>query len=73
MTADYHYETTPKIDYGAYLIATLANWEKYHLIEGQANLYFNNTYIGKTILDPVNLSDTLEISLAAIPKCWRRE
>ena len=66
--ADYHYETAPKMDRGAYLIATLTNWEKYHLIEGQANLYFKNTYIGKTILDPLNLSDTLEISLGRDPE-----
>lgn len=66
--ADYRYETTPKLDKGAYLIATLTNWEKYHLIEGQANLYFNNTFIGKTILDPLNLSDTLEISLGRDPE-----
>lgn len=66
--AEYHYETAPKADPGAYLIATLTNWEKYHLIEGQANLYFKNTYIGKTILDPLNLSDTLEISLGRDPE-----
>lgn len=66
--AAYHYETAPKIDHGAYLVATLTNWEKYHLIEGQANLYFKNTYIGKTLLDPLNLSDTLEISLGRDPE-----
>ena len=66
--AAYHYETAPKADRGAYLIATLTNWEKYYLIEGQANLYFKNTYIGKTILDPLNLSDTLEISLGRDPE-----
>ncbi|HZV71266.1 MAG TPA: mucoidy inhibitor MuiA family protein [Saprospiraceae bacterium] len=67
IVSGYHYETTPKLDRGAYLVATLTNWEKYHLIEGQANLYFNNTYIGRTILDPINLSDTLEISLGRDP------
>lgn len=68
LPAAYTYETTPKLDKGAYLIATLTNWEKYHLIEGQANLYFNNTYIGNTILDPIKLSDTLEISLGRDPE-----
>lgn len=65
--ADYIYESTPKADVGAYLIATLTDWEKYHLMEGEANLYFKNTFIGKTIINPVYLHDTLELSLGRDP------
>jgi len=65
--ADYHYELVPKVDQSAYLVATLTEWEQYHLIEGMANLYFKNTFIGKTLLDPQSLSDTLEISLGRDP------
>jgi hypothetical protein len=66
--AGYYYETVPKADPGAYLVATLTQWEKYHLLEGMANLYFKNTYIGKTLLDPQSMSDTLEISLGRDPE-----
>lgn len=66
--SDYHYEMVPKADPGAYLVATLTEWEQYHLIEGMANLYFKNTFIGKTLLDPQSLSDTLEISLGRDPE-----
>ena len=65
--AQYHYEVVPKVDPGAYLVATLTDWEQYHLMEGQANLYFKNTFIGRTLLDPLSLNDTLEIALGRDP------
>lgn len=39
------------------------NWDQYHLLEGEANLYFEDGYVGRTILDAKSLNDTLDISL----------
>jgi uncharacterized protein (TIGR02231 family) len=39
------------------------DWEKYNLLDGEANIFFENTYVGKTLMDLRNVSDTLEISL----------
>ena len=61
--AYYEYRTVPKLEKAAFLIARVANWGEYNLLEGEANLYFENTYIGKSILDVRFLTDTLNISL----------
>ena len=59
---DFEYKTVPKIDPIAFLTARVFDWEQYNLIEGEANLYFEGTYLGKTDLDLSN-KDTLSISL----------
>lgn len=61
--AEYQYESIPKIDENAFLIASLKNWEQYNLLEGEAAIYFENTYIGKSLLDVRFSKDKLNISL----------
>jgi len=63
LPAFYKYYCVPKIDKDAFLIAHIINWEKYNLLEGEANVFFEDTYVGKTLMDIRNASDTLEISL----------
>ena len=63
LPATYEYYCTPKIDNNAYLIAHIIEWEKYNLLEGEANIFFEETYTGKTLLDVRYMSDTLSISL----------
>ncbi|MDR1502664.1 MAG: mucoidy inhibitor MuiA family protein [Prevotella sp.] len=63
LPADYEYFAIPKINKDAFLLANITDWEKYNLLEGEANIFFENTYIGKTILDTRYVSDTLSISL----------
>jgi len=63
LPATYEYYCTPKIDDNAYLIAHIIEWEKYNLLEGEANIFFEETYTGKTLLDVRYMSDTLSISL----------
>ena len=59
----YQHYCVPMIDNDAFLIANIKDWEKYNFLDGEANIYFEDTYIGKTILDLNNASDTLKISL----------
>ncbi len=63
LPAFYQYYCVPKIDKDAFLIANIVDWEKYNLLEGEANVFFEGTYVGKTIMDVRFASDTLEISL----------
>ncbi len=63
LPAFYQYYCVPKIDKDAFLIANIVDWEKYNLLEGEANVFFEDTYVGKTLLDVRYASDTLEISL----------
>lgn len=63
LPADYEYYTVPKVNKEAFLLANIVDWEKYNLLDGEANIFFENTYIGKTILDMRRVDDTLNISL----------
>ena len=59
----YKYYAAPKLDKDAYLVGELADWENLHLLTGEANIIFEGTYIGKTLIDPTSVLDTLNVSL----------
>jgi hypothetical protein len=61
--ARYQYYAVPKLDKDAFLIARIVNWDQYNLLEGEANLYFEDGFVGRTVLDAKSLKDTLNISL----------
>lgn len=61
--ADFEYRSIPKLDEAAYLMAIIPDWTKYNFLEAEAHLYFEDTYVGKTVFDLASLSDTLTISL----------
>ena len=63
LPASYVYQCTPKIDKDAFLMARLTNWNKLNLLEGEANIYFEKTFIGKSVLDLSTPGDTLSFSL----------
>jgi Domain of unknown function (DUF4139)/N-terminal domain of unknown function (DUF4140) len=63
LPATYQHTCVPKLDLGVFLTAQVTGWEQYRLMEGEANLFFEGTYLGKTVLDTRNLNDTLHISL----------
>lgn len=53
----------PKLDKDAYLLAEIADWQKLDLLPGAANIIMDNTYIGKSMIDPNSTADTLNLSL----------
>ncbi|MFB6318058.1 mucoidy inhibitor MuiA family protein [Saccharicrinis sp. FJH54] len=63
LPANYQYFCIPKVDKDAFLLANITDWSKYNFLEGEANIFFEETYIGKTILDVRNAGDTLQVSL----------
>jgi uncharacterized protein (TIGR02231 family) len=63
LKASYEYLTIPKVDLSAFLIARISDWEKLNLIDGTANVYFGNTYVGESNINTRLISDTLELSL----------
>jgi uncharacterized protein (TIGR02231 family) len=66
--AIYNYYTIPKIDKSVYLTARLVNWQQYNLLQGQVNLFYKNSFVGKTDFVPSALNDTLRLSLGKDPK-----
>ena len=63
LPATYQYLGIPRADKDAFLMADATQWQQYSLLEGEANVYFENSFVGKTILDPTVITDTLHFSL----------
>jgi uncharacterized protein (TIGR02231 family) len=63
MKSDYVYSVAPKLDNDAFLLARATGWEEFSLLPGEANIFFEGTFVGKSFIDPNNIKDTLSISL----------
>lgn len=59
----YEYYAVPKLNKDAFLIARIIDWDQYNLLEGEVNLYFEDAYVGRSVLNAKSMSDTLDISL----------
>ena len=59
----YQYFCAPRLDKDVFLTAQITNWESYNLLQGNASIFFEGSYIGKTLLDTRFLTDTLDISM----------
>jgi uncharacterized protein (TIGR02231 family) len=63
LPASYEYHSAPKIDPSVYLSAQVTGWDKLNLLNGESNLYFDGTFIGKTYIDVNSTKDTIGFSL----------
>ena len=63
--ASYQYAVAPKLSTDVFLSAKLTDWNKYNFLSGEANLFFEGTFIGKSLLNTNATADTLNISLGA--------
>jgi uncharacterized protein (TIGR02231 family) len=63
MKAVYEYSVAPKLDQDAFLLAKAVGWEEFSLLPGEANIFFEGTFVGKSYIDPNNIKDTLAISM----------
>ena len=61
--ADYIYSVAPKLDMDAFLMARLTGWEELSLLPGEANIFFEGTFVSKSFVDPGTIKDTLMLSL----------
>jgi uncharacterized protein (TIGR02231 family) len=59
----YRYVAIPKLREEAYLTAGITDWESLNLLDGAANIYYGNTFTGKSNIISSALTDTLDISL----------
>ena len=63
MKSIYEYAVAPKMDTEAFLLAKGTGWEEFSLLPGEANIFFEGTFVGKSFIDPNNIKDTLSVSL----------
>ncbi|WP_435622470.1 mucoidy inhibitor MuiA family protein [Flagellimonas sp.] len=67
LPADYEYFAAPIINENVFLTATMKDWEKLQLLPGEANIYYEGGYAGKTTLDPYTVKKELVLSLGIDP------
>ena len=63
LKAEYSHFAVPKIERNAFLLARVTGWEDINLVEGPANIYLDNRYVGKSQINTFNFDDTMDISL----------
>ena len=63
MAAVYQYHAVPKLEAAVFLLAKVPDFGKYNLLPGTANIFFKETFVGQTTVNPNVTSDTLLLSL----------
>jgi len=61
--ANFKYHTVPKLNNQVFLMAFVKNWQNLNIISGEANIYFEDNYIGKTNITSNYVKDEFPISL----------
>jgi uncharacterized protein (TIGR02231 family) len=61
--AEYDYYAAPKLDRDAFLLAKITGWDQYNLLSGEANVFFEGMFVGKSNINTRFTSDTLAISM----------
>jgi uncharacterized protein (TIGR02231 family) len=67
LPAIYQHYAAPELNENVFLTATIKNWEKFDLLTGEANIYFEGSYAGKSIINPQATADSLSLSLGIDP------
>ncbi|MEO5775878.1 MAG: DUF4139 domain-containing protein [Flavobacterium sp.] len=63
LPATYKYYAVPRVEKEAFLLAEINDYSKYNLLSGEANIIFEGLYVGKTVINPNQTSDTLNLSM----------
>lgn len=58
----YQYHAVPKLDPSVFLLAKITDYGQYNLMPGNANIFYQNTLIGQSFIDPKTVADTLLLS-----------
>jgi uncharacterized protein (TIGR02231 family) len=63
LSSAYQYFAIPKLSDKVFLRAYITNWQNLGLIPGNSSIYYQNTYISNSYLNPNTVEDSLTISL----------
>lgn len=67
LTADFYYYALPKLSNKVYLQAAIRDLDKSDLLPGESIIFFQNTYVGKSYINPLQMTDTLQLDLGHDP------
>ena len=62
VNSTFEYQAIPLMAEYVYLIGKINNWSETDLLDGVANVYLDNSYVGKSEINTQQFSDTLDIS-----------
>jgi len=68
LPATYKYYAAPRVDGQVYLVASVKDYAQYNLLPGDANVVFENTYVGRTYIDPQQTGEEIHLTLGADKK-----
>ncbi|MEM0998893.1 MAG: DUF4139 domain-containing protein [Bacteroidota bacterium] len=63
LPADFQHVAVPKLDKDAFLLARISEWESLNLLPGEAQIFFEGTYVTSSYIGTGLAKDTLEFSL----------
>ncbi|MCL1917664.1 MAG: DUF4139 domain-containing protein [Peptococcaceae bacterium] len=63
LPAKYRYYSIRKLEREVFLLAAVSGWEHLNLVAGEATVFFENRYVGKTHIDPLRADETMDLSL----------
>jgi uncharacterized protein (TIGR02231 family) len=64
--ADEHF-VAPILNENVFMTATFRDWEQHNLLPGEANVYFEGAFAGKTTIDPYTTKKEMTLSLGIDP------
>ena len=59
----YKFYAAPRIEAESFLIAEINDYSQYNLLPGEANVIFEDLYVGKTYVDPDQTTEELKLSM----------
>ena len=65
LPAEFRYFSISKLEREVFLLAAVSGWEHLNLIAGEASIFFENRYVGKSYIDPVKAEEKIDLSLGA--------
>lgn len=63
LPATFTWYSVPKIDQDAYLVAMITGWEEHVILAGETGIFFENAFVGETMINPMLTDDTLKVSM----------
>ncbi len=63
LPACFRHFAVPKLDNDAFLVGGITGWDTLNLLPGNAQIFFEGTYVTEVGIDPAYTSDTLDLSL----------
>ncbi len=63
LPANYKYYSAPRVESEAFLIAEINDYSQFNLLPGEANIIFEGMYVGKTYIDPNQITEELKLSM----------